>query len=319
MQHMDTEAPTRNELIDLSVALNARPWDDVRAGIPAWHPRNDGDGQGDGSAEETSTETQIPKVDLPFSYDDIGDDFQLTGAQAREWLAAREAQMNSGLQRKFQDLSAAQKAVEPYQDLVTALSSDDDATKDAAIIELAKRHGFDFEEGEEEEAAEAVANATADPALTARIDAIERTQQQREADEKAEQERTAWQQHVVASMQDVVTKLKGKDATIDDLPEAVRIDIVQRAIANPRAADGLPDFETALAQHLQLKEFFSGGGATPTGETTAAQDAAAYRQSKEAPTPGVTGTSGVTTVTRGSQADRMKRADAAASKHYAGT
>lgn len=255
-----------------------------------------------GAADQGHPDAELA---LPFKLEDIGDDFTLTGEEARQFLVTRQAQMQAGLTRKSQELAAERAAVASLAELNTALDSDDPEVWRPAMAELLARKQYVLPEDDEtpdpdpdpepddpRDATIAELKAWKDQQEQAALTAA---QQREESDAKA-----TFDQHVVTEMQRISEEtFRQKDVT--KLPEDVVSDIVMHALNAPRLANGLPDFDAGLAKHLAVEEARH----------------QRYLESKQVPHVAGGGSSGVPAPTPlKDMNDRMKRADAVASRHY---
>lgn len=293
----------------LSAELNARPWDEVRAGIPHWHPRMDEDpgtptAEADAAPPDTGDQQQDQAPELPFKLDDITDDFTLTGEEARKWLLGRQAQLQAPVTRRQQELAQQAEQYAVYAELEQKLN--DPSTSLEAVMAFAKRAGIDLEvDGEDEEDD---AEEYTDP-LEKEVAELRAWREQQEQEARTAAETAArteaerqFDDHAVSEMTRIAAAM---GTTLDELPDEDRDDIVARALVAPTLANGLPDFDAGLAQHLAYKEY------------VAKLEAEKYTASKTGGmNPGVNGGSGSSVVDLRDTNQRLAAAMTAADKHY---
>jgi hypothetical protein len=252
-----------------------------------------------------STEQQH-EFELPFRLEDVNDEFSLEGQQAREWLTARQAQMQSAFTRKMQELGDQRKGVESLAEIQARLESE--ATRTQALNELLEPYGFALPDDDEEPDDDIPGLDLDDPVaaelaeLRAFKESLEAERQQQSEQQAQQQADETFQRHVVSEMSRVAGELGQK---VEDMPEHIKRDVVTRALALPKRPDGLPDFDAALASHLEFMQ-----------EVTKL-DREAYLASKQVPTVPGGGGSGVPVRDLTSQQDRLAAANAVAGRHFA--
>ena len=327
---MQTGAPAHLSTI-LSLAAAERPmWDAISAGIPAWHPRNEDPPAPDAAAAATdqaaagadadqaaasATQAAGDELALPFSLDEIGEDFTLQGPAARDWITARQAQMQGALTKRTQQLAQQTEQLGEWGSLVARL--EDEETKREALIELLDKFDLDLPDewgaapaaSTETPAAAAAAGETElDPATQALADRVAELEAERTASAEAEAAETAERAHnahIVASLDAFAVQQLGEGKQAEDLTQQQRDDLLTRAMALPRRADGFLDFDQAIANHLDYRQH------------VAAEERARYLASKD--TPGVTPGSaahGTQAVDLSDKKTRLERAAAVAGRHY---
>jgi hypothetical protein len=135
MQTQTTSIDQAETLARLSAILNARPWDEVRAGIPDWHPRMDGEEDDDADFEpieddddDTSNNHEEDDDDqyvrVPRSQLDEHNRLKREAAEAQK--AARAAQREAKRQREREQRESGQ-----YDELL--------AEKDEEVLAAAAR------------------------------------------------------------------------------------------------------------------------------------------------------------------------------------
>jgi hypothetical protein len=252
-------------------------------------------------ATEQAEVQDIPQ--LPFSLDDVDENFTLTGDQAKAWLRSRQAQLQAPLTRRQQEIAVEREQLAALSELQARLAADD--TKIEALQELAELAGIeiDFDDDGDDEPEDQFA----DP-LEAEVATLRAWKEEQEA-LKASAEQTSAQQDAEARFnQNAITQMEriasSLGTTLDDMPAEDKADIVQRALVAPKLPDGMPDFDAGLAAHLAYREHIAN------------LEKAKYAASKQAMNPGISGGSGTrVTNLRDTQA-RIAAATAAADKHY---
>lgn len=211
--------------------------------------------------------SDIPTVELPFTLDSIEDPNQ------RAWLEARQAQMQAGFTKALQQQRTQLEAVRPLQTIQERLS--DPAQTRQALAELAAEHGIELEfedDGAQPGYVDDGTPPSADPALEARLAAIEQEfQAQRQAETQAQQQQR-FVSHAAASLNEYATSELGAGKTADDLPGHVRDGIVAFAMAQPRVEGDLLDMQAGIdlwkahraELELELRKSFVGSKDTPT-------------------------------------------------------
>lgn len=296
----------------MSAALNARPWAEVRSGIPAWHPRMDEDGTPPADADvapaDPAEQQEDQAPELPFKLDDITDDFTLTGEEARKWLLGRQAQLQAPVTRRQQELAQQAERLAVYDELEKQLN--DPNTSVEAVVAFAKRAGIELDVGEDEVEDDDATEYT-DP-LEKEVAELRAWREQQEADAATAQESAAaaaaeqqFEQHAISEMERIAQSM---GTTLEEMPAEDKQDIVARALTSPTLANGLPDFDAGLAAHVAYKEYVS------------KLEAEKYAASKTGGmNPGVNGGSGSSVVDLRDTNQRLARAMAAADKHYSTT
>jgi hypothetical protein len=255
-------------------------------------------GAGNGNGENDS-------VELPFKLEEIGDDFTLSGPEARKWLTTRQAQMQAGYTRKSTELAEQRQAMQEKLALIEDLDSDDPKVARSALAQLVERFDFVLPDDDDDPAAAAAADAgDQEPQtdLEARLAAIEARNQAQDQAETQQQQEQRFNRHVVESL-DAYAVSQGLEKA-EDIPEGDREAIISRAVALPRLEGGLLDFDAATAAHLAYVESLE------------ADVRKRYVESKDVPNPGtVNGTSGDSAVDLSDRPTRLKKADAIAGRH----
>ena len=296
----ETGATDTTDVTAAAEAVATPPVD--QAPPPAAEPPN---------ADPTPTEDQPtdgPSLELPFKLEEIDDDFTLTGEQARQWIQARQAQMQAGLTQATQSIAAERAQIAEYLDVIDRLNSEE--TRREALGEILEGFGYALPDEEPAEPGDELDESTMTPterALKARLDARDAAEQAAAEEQRnraaQDEQRAAFQADVVQNM-DAFAKEHGfEDHTA--VPDEVKQDIVTRAVALPRLANGMLDFATAIANHLTY------------AESIREAERAAYLKSKEAPDPGIVdGPSGDSVTDLSSREKRLERANAVAGAHY---
>lgn len=239
---------------------------------------------------------------LPFSLEDVNDEFTLTGDQARQWLTTRQAQLQAPLTRRSQELAVEREQVAALAELQARLDADD--TKTSALQELALRAGIELDFGDEEPPPEQVYE---DP-LEAEVAELRKWRAEQDGKaveaEQATHRQSAelrFNEHAVSEMQRLA---EGLGQSLDEMPAHVKQDIVARALTAPKRPDGLPDFDAGFAAHLEYVEL------------VAAASREKYATSKSNPNPGISGGSGVAVTDLRNTQSRIAAALTAADRHY---
>lgn len=306
-RHGAPENAANAETLDaLSARLNARPWEEVSAGIPAWHPRMETappPAEPDAAPPEPGDQPQDQAPELPFKLDDITDDFTLTGEEARKWLLGRQAQLQAPVTRRQQELAQQAEQYAAYAELEQRLQ--DPSTSIDALKALAEMAGVDLDTGEEPE----VETPEYTDPLEAEVAALREWREQQET-AAATQAETATRQQAEQEFEDFAVSEMERIAgslgtTLDEMAVEDKQDIVARALTSPTLANGLPDFDAGLAQHLAYQEYV----ATTKAEKYAASKTGGMN-------PGVNGGSGSSVVDLRDTNARLAAAMTAADKHY---
>jgi hypothetical protein len=240
---------------------------------------------------------------LPFSLDDVDENFTLTGDDAKAWLRSRQAQLQAPLTRRQQELAVEREQLAALAELDRRLAADD--TKIEALQELAERAGIqiDFDDDDDEEPEDQFA----DP-LEAEVAALRAWKEEQEATaqnarQTAEQSEAEarFNQNAITQMERIAGSL---GTTLDDMAAEDKADIVQRALVAPKLPDGMPDFDAGLTAHLAYREHIS------------ALERQKYAASKDVMNPGISGGSGQRVTNLRDTNARIAAATAAADKHY---
>lgn len=189
---------------------------------------------------------------LPFELDSIEDETH------REFLRARQAQLESGFGRKIQTVLEREKSLTSLASLEERLK--DPATRYAALSELAGQYDVELEFDDVEggpSTPEPVVTPTDDVPVPASVQATLdeltefRDRQLAKEDEQSESQRLQTiGAHIRAGLVQFANDEGIEGANVDAIPEVVRDEILARATALPRLANGMPDMETAIAAHL---------------------------------------------------------------------
>lgn len=210
------------------------------------------------AAEPTQPTVAEATLELPFTLEEIGDDFRLEGPQARQFLTARQAQMQGVLTKKTQELAQLQEKLGQRVELFDRLDNED--TKRDALNELLEPFGYRIPEDAPADAANAESTelpeepGDEDPQIAelreqlAALQERNATQDQQDAQER-------FDTHVVESLDKLATTLGYTKA--EDVPEAARNAVLARAMALPRLTgdqDGLMNFDQAIADEIAYRE-----------------------------------------------------------------
>lgn len=248
-------------------------------------------------ADQAGTDDS-PKLELPFKLEEIDENRTLTGAEAREFLRVREAQMQAAFTRSTQEVAELRKGLASRAELLEKLESDDPQVSREALSQLLDRFDLELPDDDDDEGVE-----LSEPTVEERVQAVLAERDAAEAQRsEAERRRQEFDAHVVSNMT-AFAKEEGVE-TIEDLPTHVREELLARAVAAPRLDNGLLDFDKAKA------------GLLANREAIAAAEKQRYLATKDAPHVGaVTGPSGDKVVDLTDRSTRLARAAAVAGRH----
>lgn len=134
---IDTTAPTFPHVPALELALELagierHRWDEVRAGIPAWHPRLDGeDGGGDGDGDAGDGDAGDGAGAGDDDDDDEGDD---DVTSARKAAAAANRELKKLRAERARDTEAAKKEAGKFQELYEEAKAELDKLRDEVTV-----------------------------------------------------------------------------------------------------------------------------------------------------------------------------------------
>lgn len=237
---------------------------------------------------------------LPFTLEEITDDFTLSGPEARSWLAARQAQMQGGFTKAVQTAKEKQKSAEKFLELQDRLS--DESTRAAAAQDLLAEFGIEVE-WDESEGTPAPDEAELTDAARELAELKEQVKPLLEDREKrTEDERRQAFYDVTYKALDAVAEAEGfKDRT--DMPEFMHDGILARAMALPRGEDGFLDVDEGARLWMIERDAIL---ATRREKS---------RKARDVPTPDLNANSADPAPEIGNQASRLARANAIAARH----
>jgi hypothetical protein len=275
---------------------------------PVTDEETEGTPAGTAEAPEQDSTTEPPA--LPFSLDDIPE--TLTREEARDWLLARQGQMQSGITKVVQESREAQRRAEQALTLQERLAND--ATRADALKELAGQYGveLDFEDDgvPADFADDGIEELGEDEILGAPPEVVERLErvESRFAEQDQREFEQRFTQHSVSALEGFAQregiKAEQGKSLAESIPAPVRDAIIGHAVQLPRLEGGLLDMDGAIAAYDQVAEVIASG------------TRASYRASKDTPEIQLGGADAVEArVTPKTQAERLALAQKIAQRH----